>query len=306
MTSPTTTSNPGPATSGKLRGFAVRALVAAGLIAIVAASLIWWMWGLVILVAVLVALAAHELGHAAQLKGWHPVWQVAGFGGAALILLEYGVNQPPATNAGEAILYSVPWFFAPLTLGLIGCAVLVLVAWVWRLRRPVDGFLADSAVSSMMVVYLPLLATFVVAMALSARPAAQIATFIACIAFNDTGAYVMGSLLGRHKMTPHISPAKTWEGFAGGLVWAAVAGALLVQFVFYQPWWQGVVLGLVLGTCATLGDLVESAIKRDVGVKDMGKLLPGHGGAMDRVDSLLFCAPVAWALLNLWICRGPV
>jgi len=300
MTS-STTEPTAPAPHSKLRGFAVRVVVAAGLIAIVAASLIWWMWGLVLLVAALVALAAHELGHAAQLKGWQPAWQVAGFGGAALILLEYGVNRPPKTQAGEVILYAVPWFLATLPLGLTGCAVLILVAWAWRLRRPVDGFLADASVTALMVVYLPLLASFVIAMMVSTQPVTQIVAYLACIAMNDTGAYIMGSLLGRHKMTPHISPAKTWEGLAGGLVWAAVTGALLMKFVLGVPWWQGVVFGLVMGVCATLGDLVESAVKRDVGVKDMGKLLPGHGGAMDRVDSILYCAPIAWGLLNLWI-----
>ena len=300
MTSSATEST-APARHGKLRGFAVRALVAVGLIAIVGASLIWWHWGLVILVAALIVLGAHELGHAAGLKGWRPAWQVAGFGGAALILLEYGVNHPSITNVGEATFYAGWWPLPPLSLGMVGCAVLILVAWAWRLRRPVDGFMADAAVTALMVVYLPLLASFVIAMLVSPHPVMQIVAYLACIAMNDTGAYVMGSLLGRHKMTPHISPAKTWEGFAGGLVWAAVTGALLMMYVLGVPWWQGVVFGLVLGVCATLGDLVESAVKRDVGVKDMGTLLPGHGGAMDRVDSILYCAPIAWGMLNLWI-----
>ena len=299
MTSSTKPSTPEP--SGKLRGLATRTIVAVGLIAVIAVCLTWFHWGLVAVVAALIVLAAHELNHAAELKGWHPAWQVAGFGGAALILLEYGANQPPIVNAGEAVLYAGLLPLTLLELGLTGCVVLILVALAWRLRRPTNGFLADTAVTALMVAYLPLLASFVIAMLVSPHPVAQFVVFLACIAINDTGAYVMGSLLGKHKMTPHISPAKTWEGFAGGIVWAGVAGALLVLLVLGQPWWNGAVFGLVMGVCATLGDLVESAIKRDVGVKDMGKLLPGHGGAMDRVDSILFCAPIAWALLNFWI-----
>jgi len=209
-----------------------------------------------------------------------------------LLLVEYGLSwfAPPA--------------LAPLPIGLVGCTVLVLVAWGWRLRRPVEGFMVDAALTALIIAYLPLLGTFVVAMTRTAHPVGEVAVFIACIALNDTGAYFMGSWLGRHHMTPRISPAKTWEGFVGGIVWAGVSGALLIHYVLHAPWWQGVVFGVVLGLCATVGDLVESAMKRDVGVKDMGKLLPGHGGVIDRVDSMLFCAPVAWALLNLWIMAG--
>jgi len=274
-----------------LRAFGVRFLVGGGLAVVVAATLIWLRWGFIVLLAAFVALGAHELGHAASLKGWRPVWQVVAVGGPVVILAEY------------AFTWFAPTALAPLPIGFVGCAALVVAAWGWRLRRSPDGFLADAGVTVLIVAYLPLLATFAIAMVRSAHPVAQVATFIACIVANDSGAYIMGSWLGRHKMTPHISPAKTWEGFAGGIVWAAVAGALLVRFALHASWWQGVVFGVVLGLAATLGDLVESAIKRDVGLKDMGKLLPGHGGIMDRLDSLLYCAPVAWALLNLWISR---
>ena len=273
--------------ASRFRDLAARFFVAVGLVAIIVATLIWFRWGFIVLLGAFIAIGSHELGHAASLKGWRPVWQVAAVGGAALLLADYGLSS-----------------FPPLAVGFAGCTVLVLVAWGWRLTRPVDGFLADAAMSTLIVAYLPLLGGFVVAMARTAHPVAEVLIYVACIALNDTGAYLVGSLLGRHPMTPHISPSKTWEGFAGGIVCAGVTGALLVHFVLGAPWWQGVVFGVVLGLCATVGDLVESAIKRDVGLKDMGKLLPGHGGVMDRVDSHLYCAPVAWALFSLWILAG--
>ena len=278
--------------ASRFRGLATRTLVALGLIAVVASTMIWLRWGFIVLIGVFIALGAHELGHAASLKGWRPVWQVVAVGGPLLLLAEYG------------FVWFAPPALAPLPIGFIGCTLLVLVAWGWRLTRPVEGFFADAAVTVFIVAYLPLLGSFVVAMARTSHPVAEVALFVACIALNDTGAYLTGSLLGRHRMTPRISPAKTWEGFAGGLVFAGVSGALLVHFVLGAPWWQGVVFGVVLGLCATVGDLAESAIKRDVGLKDMGKLLPGHGGMIDRLDSMLYCAPVAWALLNLWILAG--
>ena len=288
---PSSTSGARPAGPSKLRGFATRSVVGAALIAIVAASLAWFHWGLVGLIAAFVALGAHELGHAAAIKGWHPAWQLVAVGGAGIIVLGYG-GWVSLAGWGE---------LAPLVIGVLAGMPLVLAAWVWRLRGPTDGYFADIAVTTLMMVYLPGLASFVVMMMRSVHPVANVVVFIACIVINDSGAYIMGSLLGRHHMTPHISPAKTWEGLAGGIVWSGVAGALLVWLVLGAPWWQGVVAGVVLGVCAALGDLIESAIKRDTGQKDMGKLLPGHGGVMDRVDSLLFCAPVAWALLCLWI-----
>jgi len=278
--------------ASKFRGLAARFVVAIGLVAIVVVTLIWFRWGFIVLLGAFIALGSHELGHAASLKGWRPVWQIAAYGGAVLLLLQYG------------LWWFSPPHFAPLAVGFAGCTVLVLVAWGWRLTRPVEGYFADAAITTLIVAYLPLFGGFVVAMTCTAHPVAEVIIYIACIALNDTGAYLMGSLLGRHPMTPHISPAKTWEGFAGGLVFGGVAGALLVHLVLGAPWWQGVVFGVVLGLLATVGDLVESAIKRDVGVKDMGKLLPGHGGMMDRLDSMLFCAPLAWALFNLWILVG--
>jgi len=108
-------------------------------------------------------------------------------------------------------------------------------------------------------------------------------------------------LAGKHPMAPKISPKKSWEGFAGSVVLAGVGGAVSLALMLHHPWWQGAVLGVVIALVATAGDLAESLMKRDLGVKDMGDLLPGHGGVMDRLDSLLPCAVVSWILLGIFV-----
>ncbi|MBO0866877.1 MAG: phosphatidate cytidylyltransferase, partial [Mycobacterium sp.] len=106
-------------------------------------------------------------------------------------------------------------------------------------------------------------------------------------------------LFGRHPMVPAISPKKTWEGLAGSLVFGVTATTLSVFYLTGKPLWIGVLLGLTLVCTATLGDLVESQVKRDLGIKDMGSLLPGHGGVLDRFDGFLPSAVAAWVVLTL-------
>jgi phosphatidate cytidylyltransferase len=130
--------------------------------------------------------------------------------------------------------------------------------------------------------------------------AARIVSFIATTVCSDVGGYVAGVLKGRHPMAPSVSPKKTWEGFAGSAVACTIAGVALVSTIMEITWWQGALFGLAVVLTATIGDLGESLVKRDVGIKDMGHLLPGHGGLMDRLDSLLVTAPVAWLLLIAW------
>ncbi len=128
---------------------------------------------------------------------------------------------------------------------------------------------------------------------------------VVCTKFTDIGAYLVGSTMGRHKMTPGISPKKTWEGTFGGIAFA-VGGSFLC-FHLYKPElsahgmnaMHATVLGILLGVAAVLGDLAESLIKREAGVKDSGTILPGHGGALDLLDSLLFCAPLLYVYMRL-------
>ncbi|MDT7572763.1 MAG: phosphatidate cytidylyltransferase, partial [Actinomycetota bacterium] len=125
--------------------------------------------------------------------------------------------------------------------------------------------------------------------------------FIATVVASDVGGYAAGVLFGKHPMAPTVSPKKSWEGFCGSLVAAGVGGAVLFATLFDASSLLGAVFGLAVVCTATLGDLGESMVKRDIGIKDMGSLLPGHGGVMDRLDSLLPTAPVAFVLLGAFL-----
>ena len=116
---------------------------------------------------------------------------------------------------------------------------------------------------------------------------------IALPAANDTGGWLAGITLGRHPMAPRVSPKKSWEGFIGSMIAAVGAGAGCL-WGLGGPWWAGAALGATIVVVSTLGDLGESLLKRDLGLKDMGTLLPGHGGLMDRLDSILVAAPVVY------------
>ena len=127
----------------------------------------------------------------------------------------------------------------------------------------------------------------------------RVLTFMLCVVASDVGGYAVGVLAGKHPMAPTISPKKSWEGFAGSLVAGMITGALTVSLLLGGRWWEGALTGALLVVSATLGDLVESLIKRDLGIKDMGRLLPGHGGLMDRLDSMLPTAVVSYFVLGL-------
>lgn len=126
----------------------------------------------------------------------------------------------------------------------------------------------------------------------------QIATLLLLVVSNDTFGYLVGAFLGKHPMAPKISPKKTWEGFGGSIAGAVVIGVLATVFVLDRPWWVGVVLAVGMVAAATAGDLAESMVKRELGIKDMSSILPGHGGVMDRLDSIVFASPVAFILFS--------
>jgi phosphatidate cytidylyltransferase len=183
---------------------------------------------------------------------------------------------------------------------VIGVALTVLACMIWRLfDGGQDGYLRDVSASAFVTVYVVFFASFATLLVSPDNGAQRVLTFLIVVVCSDTGGYAAGVLFGKHPMAPSISPKKSWEGFAGSVVAAMVGGALTVSLMLDQPWWRGVILGLVVCLTATLGDLIESMIKRDIGVKDMGTLLPGHGGVMDRMDSLLPSAVVTWVLLSI-------
>lgn len=184
----------------------------------------------------------------------------------------------------------------------VAMALTALAVLVWRMTEPPEGYLRDVTAGVFAAFYVPFLATFVAMMLRADDGPQRVLMFLVLTVVSDTGAYAVGWRFGTHKLAPRISPGKTREGLAGAVAFSMVAGALCMQFMIDDGiWWQGLLLGLGVAASATLGDLGESMIKRDLGIKDMGTLLPGHGGIMDRLDSLLPTAPVVWLLLVLFV-----
>ena len=170
---------------------------------------------------------------------------------------------------------------------------------IWRVIDPRPAAARDIAGGIFTALYPCFLGGFAAMMLAPADGRDRIITFILVTACSDIGGYAAGVLFGKHPMAPRISPKKSWEGFAGSVLACAVAGALCLALFFDQPWFWGALLGAAVAACATLGDLMESVIKRNLGIKDMSNLLPGHGGLMDRLDSLIMTAPLCWAVLHL-------
>ncbi|MDT0609525.1 phosphatidate cytidylyltransferase [Streptomyces lancefieldiae] len=187
----------------------------------------------------------------------------------------------------------------------VAMALTALAVLVWRMTGPPEGYLKDVTAGLFAAFYVPFLATFVAMMLMADDGPWRVLVFLILTVVSDTGAYAVGWRFGRTKLAPRISPGKTREGLLGAVAFAMAAGALCMQFLIDDgTWWQGLLLGLAVAVSATLGDLGESMIKRDLGIKDMGTLLPGHGGIMDRLDSLLPTAPVVWLLLVVFVGSG--
>jgi len=193
-----------------------------------------------------------------------------------------------------AYLYGVP---AHMTV----FGTFVVVALMWRIRRGTEGFVKDATASLFVGFYLLFMVGFVMLMLREDDGVTRIVAFIAVTVCNDVGGYFAGVLFGKHPIAPQISPKKSWEGFAGSVVLSVAVSIGIFVIGFDAPWWQGLVFGLIMPITATAGDFVESAVKRDLDVKDMSNIVPGHGGLMDRLDSLIPNAFVAWALLGWFI-----
>ena len=216
-------------------------------------------------------------------------------------LLERGIGLPliPLAAGCAAMFTLAYWYGADAALAALAVTLVVLLAW--RLPGGATGYLRDVTASVFTLAYVPLLAVFVPLMLSAHDGGRRVLLFIIITVSSDIGGYFAGILVGRHPMAPAISPKKTWEGFAGSVVACLAAGAIALPLLLHGHVWQGVILGAAAVIAATLGDLVESMIKRDLEIKDMGTVFPGHGGAMDRLDSLVFVAPVTWLLLAVFV-----
>jgi phosphatidate cytidylyltransferase len=219
----------------------------------------------------------------------------------ASALAKRDINIPviPVALGGVAILTCTYWLGARWEVAALGLTVIAL--FTWRLPGGTSGYVKDVTAGVFAVIYLPFLASFVVAMLVPGDGPRRVLAFVILTICSDIGGYFAGITAGRHPMAPVISPKKTWEGFAGSAAACLIGGALCLTLLLHGHVWQGLLTGAAVVVAATVGDLVESTIKRDLDIKDMGSVLPGHGGILDRLDSLLVAAPVVWLLLYVFI-----
>jgi len=207
-------------------------------------------------------------------------------GAVAMIAGSY-VAQEASASGGQVLA---------VCFGLTCISVLL-----WCVSDGPQGSIRDISGGIFVAAYVPLLASFSSLLLAEPDGAQRVIVFIGVTICSDIGGFAVGVVAGRHPMAPSVSPKKSWEGAAGSVVACVIAGVATVMILLGGSWWAGAILGLALAVSATLGDLTESTIKRDLGIKDMGSILPGHGGFMDRMDSLLLAAPVAWAILTLLV-----
>lgn len=271
------------ATSGRA-GRNLAAAIASGVVlaVLVVVSLAWVPWLFGVLAAVVLCLGIYELTQA--------------FAGAGIRIARLPVYATTVVGMAVAFIWGPVALLATMGAGVV--AVLM-----WRIRRGTAGYVRDATASVFLLGYVSLMAGFAMLMLAATEGPWRIIVFILLTIGNDIGGYATGVFFGRHPIAPQISPKKSWEGFAGSLIVQCLIGVGAFIWIFDAPWWQGLIMGAALTITATAGDYVESAIKRDLGVKDMGTLLPGHGGIMDRLDSLVINAFAAWALFALFL--GP-
>lgn len=266
---------------GAGRNLPVAIASAVVLLAWIFGTLLWWQWGFVIFLMAAVVVGTYEVTRALGKLGMHAVFTPIAVGAPLVFAASYWLARDGHQLDGVAAI-------------LAGLALMIVACLVGRLRGPVRGFAKDAAASVFTVGYLPLLLSTLTLLLAQRDGNLRVIYFFILLACSDTGAYAFGSFFGKHKMAPHISPGKTWEGLAGGVVLSMAVGSLLGVKMLGAQWWAGILIGLLLALAGATGDLVESMIKRDTGLKDMGRIVPGHGGAMDRLDSLLVAAPFAW------------
>jgi phosphatidate cytidylyltransferase len=265
------------------RNLPVAAAVGLALGALVIVTLLTVKVTFLLPVAALVGLAMWELDHAVRARQIRiPVVPVAA-GGAAMVALAYWQGPRDALGA---------------------LAVTFVAVLAWRLPGGAAGYLRDVMAGVFALVYLPTMAVFVALMLAQPGGAHRALLFVILTVCSDIGGYFAGILIGRHPMAPTISPKKTWEGLAGSAVACLAGGAIGLTLLLHGKIWQGLILGAGAVAAATLGDLVESMIKRDLETKDMSSFLPGHGGVLDRLDSLLIVAPVSWLLMTVFLAHG--
>lgn len=280
---------PPPKTSRAGRNLPAAIAVGVALFGSVVVTLAWWNWGFVLFVAVALSLGVVELHRAMARIGARSEVAPLVVGTLASVIGAYHAGQSSTTNLPANSL-----IIGLLALTSLGCLVM-------RLSRGAEGFVRDASASLFTLAYVPLMGSTVSLMLADDNGRARIITFLLCVIASDTGGYIAGVLFGKHPMAPKVSPKKTWEGFVGSVTAGMLLGAACSHWLLHASWLVGMLLGVLLVAFGTAGDLVESMVKRDVGIKDMSSFLPGHGGVMDRLDSLLVAAPVAWFAMFMMV-----
>ena len=200
--------------------------------------------------------------------------------------------------AVSLVILLASWFGGTEGLAVsTGLSIPILMFFLLLISQ--KDFIKRSTSAVFAVFYLAVLGGFILLVANDADGGKRILALVILISCNDTFAYFAGVLFGKHKMAPTISPKKSWEGLIGGLIASLIGGGLVFHLAFETAWYVGSAIGVMTVVTATCGDLIESAIKRDLAIKDMSNLLPGHGGIMDRLDSALFTAPAVWFAFEL-------
>lgn len=256
------------------RNLLVATLIGIAIGAAVLGSLLFLKWIFLIFAIPVCLLGLFEFSRALQAAGRRVDLVVQVLAGLGILLAGYFVGH---------------WTHWVITFA----AVAVLI--VWRLiaqmaahdGRRYGDVVSDALVAGLLPLYVPFLGSLCLVLLRQEQGELWVLTMIAAVVAADTGAYASGLAFGRHPMAPLISPKKTWEGFAGAALAALAVGVLMGIFVLHVPFWVGIIFGLLVLGSATVGDLGESMIKRDLGIKDMSSWLPGHGGVLDRLDSIL-------------------
>lgn len=286
-------------TSRAGRNLPAATAVGLGLLAVIALALAFRPEPFVVLVAIVIGAGLWELKEAfAHAKLDLPIW-------------------PLLAGMVAMVVSAFLWGSVALLTAFVATAAAVAI---WQIAQ---AYLERTAISRREIVagiftaaYLPLMASFLILLLSQHNGNWRIALLILLSVANDTGGYFAGVLFGKHPMAPTVSPKKSWEGFIGsvflttvigilgsrwllGLPWTAPGRSGLVPSLFSSAIWLGILLGLMTAVTSTLGDLSESLLKRDLGIKDMGNILPGHGGILDRCDSILFSAPFVFLLLSI-------
>jgi phosphatidate cytidylyltransferase len=261
--------------------------------AVLVATLVFVPRGWVVLCAGAILVASHEVVRRLREAG-------------------YVIPVIPLLVGGQVTVW-LTWPFGARG-ALAGFGATVAVCMFWRLFMhdesrhhdpaagppPPSNYLRDASATIFLSAWVPLFASFAALLVYHPKEGAgRVFCLMITVVASDVGAYAVGVLFGKHPWVPAISPKKSWEGLAGSLVCGTTAALLTATFLAHRPAWEGALLGVVLALTCALGDLVESQVKRDLGIKDMGRLLPGHGGLMDRLDGVLPSAVAAWTVFTL-------